>query len=188
VSNTKVVFAFIIGLIVGLAGGYMGTDLHYRHLESARPVVAPAAQGQGEEAMPEIHSRIKALEDMLKKEPGNVEAGVELGNMYYDARQFQKAIGYYQRALELKPDQPNVLADMGTAFRETGEPEKALECYDRAYGLDKTHWKSMQNALVVSMSDLKDRKRAGHYLDLLKALNPPGLDLKPFEAELQKLP
>jgi len=188
VNNTKIIFAFIVGMIVGLAGGYIATDLHYRHLESARPVIAAAGQGQGEEAMPEIHARIKALEDMLKKEPGSVEANVELGNMYYDARQYQKAIGYYQKGLDLKPDQPNVLADMGTAFRETGEPAKALECYDKAYAMDKTHWKSLQNALVVSISDLKDRKKAGHYLDLLKALNPPGLDLKPFEAEVQKLP
>ena len=54
--------------------------------------------------------------------------------------------------------------------------------------MDKTHWKSMQNALVVSLSDLKDKNKARHYLDLLKALNPPDLDLKPFEAEIQKLP
>jgi len=41
---------------------------------------------------------------------------------------------------------------------------------------------------VVSLHDLKDKKRAQQYCDLLAPLNPPGVDMKALQAEIQKLP
>ncbi len=188
--NAKVVFAFVIGLIVGLGGGYIATDMHYRSLELAKPgaVSSPEAMGQMQGQMPEIHNRIKVLEDLLAKDPANLDANVELGNMYYDSGQFAKSIPFYKKALELKPNQPDVLADLGTCFRETGDPGKAVACYEQAYAIDKGHWKSVLNALVVSLHDLKDKKRAQQFYAILSTLNPPGVDLKTLQAEIQQLP
>jgi len=192
--NTKTLFVFVIGLIVGLACGYIATDLHYRSLERAKPAPAGptaamesgAAPMQGQ--MPEIHNRINVLEDLLAKEPGNLGATVELGNMYYDSGQFSKAISFYRKALELNPSQPDVMADLGTCYRETGDPAQAVGLYEKAFALDKGHWKSVLNALVVSLRDLKDKKRAQRYYDLLETLHPPDVDLKALQADIRKLP
>lgn len=189
--NAKIVFAFILGLILGLGAGYIATDLHYRSMEIASPVTpgqAQKPQGMGTDAMADVHGRIKILEGLLGKDPNNLNARIQLGNMYYDSGQFSKAIPHYQKAVELKPDQPDVVSDLGTCFRETGEAAQAMLLYEKAYAIDKSHWRSLFNALVVSLHDLKDKKKSLMYLDQLKPLNPPDVDLKSLEAEIQKLP
>jgi tetratricopeptide (TPR) repeat protein len=110
-----------------------------------------------------------------------------LANLYYDISQFAKAIPFYERALAEHPNDPNVQADLGTCYRETGQPLKAVEHFDAAAAADPGHWRSIFNALVVTLHDLKDPKRAQAYMVKLKALNPPEIDLKALEAEVAQL-
>lgn len=189
--NVKVVFSFILGLILGVGAGYIATDLHYRRMAIASPAAPGQAQkpkATGTDAMADVHGRIKILEGLLIKDPGNLNARIELGNMYYDSGQFAKAIPHYQKAVEIKPDQPDVLSDLGTCFREAGDAVQAVQLYEKAYAIDKGHWRSLFNALVVSLHDLKDKEKAQMYLNQLLPLNPPGVDLKSLEAEIRQLP
>lgn len=189
--NGKVVLVFLLGLILGLGAGYIATDLHYRKMEVSYPAApgqAQKPQDMGTEAMADIHERIKVLEGLLAKDPEDLGARVELGNMYYDSGQFDKAIPHYQKAVEIKPDQPNILSDLGTCFRETGDPARAVQFFEKAFAIDRGHWRSLFNALVVSLHDLKNKKKAQMYLNQLLALNPEGVDLKSLESEIQKLP
>jgi tetratricopeptide (TPR) repeat protein len=189
--NAKLVLAFLLGLVLGLAGGYIFTDLHYRNMELQAPAPAagaaggPAAPGAG--AMADAHEKLRALERRVQENPKDVDALVALANLYYDISQFARAIPYYERALAEKPGNPNVQADLGTCYRETGEPLKAVEHYEASFKADPTHWRSVFNALVVSLHDLKDAQRARGYLEKLKTLKPPDIDLQALEAEVAKL-
>lgn len=187
--NAKFILVFCLGLILGFAGGYIFTDLHYRNMEvrsaPGAAAAAPAPQGMG--AMPDAHEKLRALEKHVQDNPKDVEALVALANLYYDIRQFAKAIPFYERALAENPGDPNVQADLGTCYRETGQPLKAVEHYDAASAAAPGHWRSVFNALVVTLHDLKDRGRAEAYLVKLKAMNPPEIDLKALEAEVAAL-
>ena len=189
--NAKLILAFCLGLILGFAGGYIFTDLHYRNMELQSPVpaagAAPGAAAQGMGATPDAHEKLRALEKHVQENPKDVEALVALANLYYDISQFAKAIPYYEKALAEHPGDPNVQADLGTCYRETGQPLKAVEHFDAAAAADPGHWRSVFNALVVTLHDLKDAKRAQAYLVKLKAMNPPEIDLKALEAEVAAL-
>lgn len=188
--NAKLILAFALGLILGLAGGYILTDLHYRNMEVQSPAPAAAAAGPGTPgmaAMPDAHEKLRALEKHVQENPQDLEALVHLGNLYYDIGQFARAVPFYERALALRPADPNVQADLGTCYRETGEPLQAVEHYEAAFAADANHWQSIFNALVVTLHDLKDAGRARGYLDRLKKVNPPNVDLKALEAEIAQL-
>ena len=189
--NPKLVFAFIIGLSLGLLLGYIFTDLHYRNLERAQmsgsmmgmgqPQMAP---GENPHSMDGVMQRIQDLEGLIEKDPQNYDALVELGNLYYDANIFEKAAPRYEAAVQIKGNDPNVLADLGTCYRNTGQFDKAVEMYDSASKLDPNHWHSLYNACVVSLYDLKNKDRAKAYYEKLKKVVPKEINLAEVEADL----
>ena len=73
-----------------------------------------------------FQARITAMQAVVARDPKNFDAWVQLGNDYFDTRQPQKAIDAYGRALELKPDNPNVLTDQGVMYRDIGQFDKAI--------------------------------------------------------------
>ena len=103
-----VVIAFIVGFIAGAAVGivYMvkkGQGGVERVAKSQKPQMAPqvaeAPEPQGPNPM-EVAAKVQALKDILKKDPRNLSAWVELGNLYFDTHQHQEAI---QAFLEKRP-------------------------------------------------------------------------------------
>ena len=185
--NPKIIFSFIVGLGLGLLIGYMATDLHYRKHELSHAQTQGAPQGgpmTDPHAMDNIRQTIQSMEELLKGDPNNYEALVKLGNLYYDAAKFDKAIEFYSRAVEIDNSDPNVLTDLGTSYRNTGSLEKAIEQYDQAHEKDPTHIHAIYNAMVVSLYDLKDKERARFYYDKVKAIAPPDMNLGQVETDL----
>lgn len=62
-------------------------------------------------------SGISELEKETALHPDNTAAWVQLGNLYFDANQVDKAILAYNRSLALVPDNPDVLTDLGVTDR-----------------------------------------------------------------------
>ena len=116
---------------------------------------APSAQ-----AALEIQQRIAAAQQLVARDPKNVQAWIQLGNDYFDTRQAQKSVDAYARALELQPNNPDVLTDQGVMYRDLGQPDKALANFLKANQIAPTHMQSLMNAGVVYAYDLKDAKRA----------------------------
>ncbi|HAC24110.1 MAG TPA: hypothetical protein DCE81_04265, partial [Cytophagales bacterium] len=44
------------------------------------------------------------FEEITKKEPGNADAWLSLGNVYYSEKNYSAADGYYDRALSIRQD------------------------------------------------------------------------------------
>jgi cytochrome c-type biogenesis protein CcmH/NrfG len=103
---------------------------------------------------------IPTLEAMVAQDPKNVKAWVQLGNDYFDTHQAQKAIDAYSKALELQPNDPNVLTDQGVMYREVGQYDKALANFEKANQADPSHVTSLFNQGVVWAYDKKDAKKA----------------------------
>lgn len=73
----------------------------------------------------------KALEKVIETDPGNVTANRELGNIYYDDRQYRQAVPLLKKSYETRKD-PEVAYKLGKAMLESGDLEGAREFLKKA--------------------------------------------------------
>lgn len=192
------IFFIFVGLIVGLAVGYVLAE----RFQTVPPARAMAAVGQesmppghppvGEAAAPqadqEFLDQVRALQSMLVDDPRNVEVLVGLGNLYYDHSRWAEAETWYRKALEVRPDDVNVLTDFAVTLRNQGKGEEALRVLDHVLEVDPTHWQALYNKVVVLNFDLHRHDEALAALEKLKALkkgNPQIPDLTALEREIR---
>jgi tetratricopeptide (TPR) repeat protein len=64
----------------------------------------------------------------------SIRAGthINLGNAFTMEGKIQDAIGQYEQALQLKPDDPSVPFNLATALQSAGRPKEAIEYYEQA--------------------------------------------------------
>jgi tetratricopeptide (TPR) repeat protein len=129
----------------------------------------------------------KLLQETVKKDPKNVNAWVELGNLMMDTKRYDEAIGAYAKALELDPKNVNVRVDMGTCYRYAGKPDMAIKEYKKALEFDPNHMNAHKNMGVVLTYDLKDYKQALKEFEQVLLLEPNGPDTAAIKAEIEKL-
>ena len=79
-----------------------------------------------DEGMQEFVIRIRT--DM---EATGYQVLADLGNEARDAGNMVTALDYYQKSLEIKADNPQVLYDMANVYNSAGEEEKAKELWGR---------------------------------------------------------
>ena len=70
---------------------------------------------------------------------------IELANLYYDAGKFDQAIGYYDRALKLGAEDPNLMTDTANCYWQTGNTAKALALFKDVQSRYPDHWQSAAN-------------------------------------------
>src|SRR5687767_14419718 len=71
---------------------------------------APAAPGAGNttrQAPPLDQAKVQSLTTILKSDPKNAGAAVQLANTYFDAEQYPDAIKWYEQSLQLDPKNPD---------------------------------------------------------------------------------
>ena len=115
---------------------------------------------------------LTALEDEVKRNPANAGAWIQLGHMYFDRDQHEKAIQAYETSLELSPDNTNVLTDLGIMYRRSGNPKKAVELFDRVIVIDPQQQNARFNKGIVLLHDLKDKAGAIDAWEGLLEVNP----------------
>jgi tetratricopeptide (TPR) repeat protein len=141
---------------------------------AAAPTGAPAqtqSMGQANSSAPMV-AEINQLKQMIQSDPQNVVAFVRLGDLHYDVQMWDQAAGYYEKAVELKPDDPDVMTDLGVCYRGMGQLEKALGMFVRANDSNPDHHQSLFNVVIVAGFDLKQWDRADEALRALEAINP----------------
>lgn len=146
------IIGFLLGVLVG--GKFMAGSTTSNN--------QPAMQQTGG-AMPnpgQLSARIAELEQLTAKDPKNLQAWITLGNDYFDSNQAQKAVQAYNKALELDPNNTNVLTDQGVMFRALGFYDRALANFDKANKLDPKHLQSLFNTGIVYAVDLKQPAKA----------------------------
>ena len=120
-----IAIAFVAGIVVGVV-----TAVYYEektpHEHKAMPQQAPGAMPPA--ATPaDIQKQITPLLSILKDDPKNLKALIELGNAYFDSAQFDKAIETYAKALTMDPKNADVRTDMGIMYRRKGNFDRAIE-------------------------------------------------------------
>ena len=129
----------------------------------------------------------KLLQEALKKDPKNINAWTDLGNLMMDSHRYQEAIDAYAKALELDPKNVNVRADMGTCYRNIGKPDIAVREYQKVIEIDPKHLNARKNMAIVLAYDLHDSKQAAREFEKVLELEPNAPDADRIKAEIQKL-
>lgn len=160
----------LLALAVGFFAGVMFTVLKSDTGAALQPSQSAAPQAQvGTPARPNM---IASLEDETAKNPQNNQAWIQLGNEYFDADQYEKAIWAYRKSLELDPNNANVWTDIGVMYRRSGKPKEALEAFDKAIAVDPKHEPSRLNKGIVLLHDLQDYDGAIAAWEALLEVNP----------------
>ena len=186
-----VVIAFLVGFISGATVAILrGTKGAEKVAMIQKPQMAPA--GVPTPAPPardsiEVASQIQTLKEIIKKDPKNLPAWVELGNLYFDMDQPKEAIEAYSQYLAVKPDNPDVRTDMGIMYRKLGQFDKALEEFGKAAQSDPKHVNSRYNIGLVLLHDKQDIKDAiKAWEDYLK-VDPNSERAQRIRAQIEKM-
>ncbi len=164
VASIALVVGFIGGVVFGVYKSGTGTSVEESMLSQ------PAEEEQG--ASVESAAQIFELEKRTSESPDDVAAWIDLGNLYFDTGNYEKAITAYNKALELKPNNANVITDLGVMYRRSGQPNKAIESFDKAAKIDPKHETALFNKGIVLMHDLNDLDGAIHAWEELVKRNP----------------
>jgi cytochrome c-type biogenesis protein CcmH/NrfG len=100
------------------------------------------------------------LLEKLKTDPTNATLLTNLGNLYYDAKQYSTAILYYERSLKAQPADTSVRTDMGTAYWYNGDADRAIAQLQKALADEPTKADTLFTLGVVEFQGKHDAKMA----------------------------
>jgi cytochrome c-type biogenesis protein CcmH/NrfG len=164
---------FLIVTLLALAVGFFGGVVFAVFKSDSKiPIQSAPIQAQPQAAAPVGADRIAALERQTEANPGDSKAWTDLGNAYFDSKQFEKSISAYRKSLELDPGNPDVWTDMGVMYRRSGRPEEAIKAFDQAIAADPKHEVSRMNKGIVLLHDLRDFDGAIRAWEGLLEINP----------------
>lgn len=175
----------VVALIVGLLGGYLIFSISNSGNSQQVNTAIPAGAG----SPMDYTQRIAQAEKVVAQDPKNLNAWISLGNDYFDTEQSQKSINAYTKALEIEPNNPNVLTDQGVMFRKVGWYDKALINFEKANKIDPNHLQSLFNMGIVYAVDLKQPEKATPYWKkylLLDSNSPTAMQIKSIMEQSDK--
>jgi len=183
----------ISGALFGvLVGWIIGSQQAAPMAPTAPPAASAAAPNEAPAAPPLDMQRVAGLQKTADAEPSNAGVRVQLGNLFYDAQQYDRAAPWYEAALKLTPKDADVSTDLAFCYYAAGQTDRALTQIDRSLEMNPKHAKTLLNQGVIrafGKSDLRgaaeswqrviavapgteDAKRAQQGLDGIKASHP----------------
>ncbi len=164
-------------LLLGVALGYLFRGS--ASVDAAPVAAATTQQGSGitqqqpdSNAQAALAQAAAPLLDAVNQNPNDFDALVKLGNMFYDGQEFPSAIQYYERALAIHPENPDVRTDMGTAYWYTGNADKALAAMQTSLKYRPGHPQTLFNLGWVRWQGKQDPKGAIEAWQQLLKANP----------------
>ena len=171
-------FGVILGYVIGWRIGVQEAGM--RPLAApAATATAPAGEGTGNarQAPPLDEARVQSLMTVIKNDPENAGAAVQLANTYFDAEQYPDAIKWYEESLRLDPANPNASTDLGVSYYYSGQTDRALERFELSLKLDPRHTKTFLNqgiVLAFGKQDLAGAQAAWKQVVALAPNSPEG--------------
>ncbi len=194
-KKETVILYIAIALVVGFVGGvtvgilWMTKGAEKPAMVQAPPTAAPGAPAPAPTARESIEaaSQVKTLKEIVKKDPKNLPAWVELGNLYFDTDQPKEAIDAYSHYLAVKPDNADVRTDMGIMYRKLGQFDKALDEFRKAAQSDPKHVNSRYNIGLVLLHDKQDMQGAIKAWEEYLRVDPNSEKAQRIRAQIQKM-
>lgn len=163
-------FGSVLGYVIGsFRAGAPATS------QAPAPQAAPAEAATGAPGSPPAlvdEQQVQTYRNILARDPRNVQAAVQLGNIFYDAGRYGEAIPLYQQAFSLDPRNVEVSTDLGTALWYSGRPDEALAQFQKSLAISPTHPQTLFNMGIVKLDGKQDPKGAIEAWERLLKTNP----------------
>ena len=189
-SSGQSIALALFALLLGISGGWL-----IRRSLAARPTEAPQvaspfgpnrvpdeaartdfrtapAMPSPEELRKAADSQAAPLVEQLKADPTNAALLAQVGNLYYDAKQYPVAIEYYERSLKSSPKDASVRTDLGTAYWYKGDADTAIGEFQRALADEPDQANALFNLGIVKWNGKHDAAGAIADWKKLLATNP----------------
>ena len=190
-AMSKLGMNLIFGLVVAILGTTVLTSL-IRNRNSST-VLPPAAAESRSDALPENHPPIDAanklmtLEQMAAKDPQNADYRTQIGNVYYDLGQYDRAADYYRQSLGIRPRDPQVETDLATCLYYTGRNSEALRILNKVFEYSPGFRQAMFNKGVVLINGEKDVESGISVWEELLRLDPAFPGREELEKRISQL-
>lgn len=129
------------------------------------------------------------LDRAIKLRPRDAAALALAGNAKYDAGDFAAAASFYERALQVEPNNADVRADLGNTYSQRQPPDlrRAVEEYRKAVKANPRHEIALQNMASLAVR-LGDKAAAREAVEQLAAANPSNPALPAFRSAVEAIP
>ncbi|HEY6506650.1 MAG TPA: tetratricopeptide repeat protein [Vicinamibacterales bacterium] len=157
------VFA-VAGMCFGIILGWViGTQQARTSGAATPPPAAQASAAAGttqRQAPPLDEAKVQSLTTILKSDPNNASATLQLANAYFDAERFTDAIEWYERTVKLDPKNVDANTDLGVSYYYESRADEALATFERSLQMDPKHTKTLLNKGIVLAFGKEDLKAA----------------------------
>jgi tetratricopeptide (TPR) repeat protein len=166
-SNASLV---IIGLILGLAGGFKIANSQYRReqSESLKRDIDQATRG-----MSNSQAEIDASIEKARANPNDVDAQLDAAAQFLENRRPQEAITFLEQARKADPNDRRVSAGLGVAYYFMGQFDQAIDSLKRSR---EQGAKSSLVTLFLIDSYIQTKRNLNEVDQLLKELDPQDVD------------
>ncbi len=155
--------AFMFGFVGGyIIGGGKGKNTFNHPIRQS--VSVPQKVNDQNEKIKEIkkrlEARLKELQQLEKEGKLTADNKREMGNIHFDFGNLKMARKYYEEYLKEKPEDAKVITDLGIVYRRLGDPDRAIELFDRAIKADPQLFQPRFNKGVVLLHEKGDKEAA----------------------------
>jgi tetratricopeptide (TPR) repeat protein len=164
----------LIGIAIGFGAMYPFMKDRAPEIVRAEPVpFVPQSGDFGAPAPPPLdQQRVQQLRAQADRNPRDVESLIELGFLYFEQQNFEEAVNWYGRALEVDPNDVGVRTDMGTAMFNLGRVDDSIAEFRKSLQVDPTHPQALFNLGVVLLEAKDDKAGALENFEKLIAAHP----------------
>ncbi len=164
-TNTQAFASAVVCLLLGVGGGALIRRSLAGHTSSpaaaaASPATAGSASAQSAPSPEQLRgiadTQAAAKLEQLKSDPNNIALLNDLGNIYYDSKQYPAAIDYYNRSLKLQPTDTSVRTDLATAYWYTGDADTAIAEFNKSLAYEPTKPDTLFNLGIVKWQGKHD--------------------------------
>jgi cytochrome c-type biogenesis protein CcmH/NrfG len=170
-------FGIILGWVLGTQQAQKGTAATFVQSQPAaaapQPAAQPAGPGSGTRPTPVLDdARVQQYTTILKSDPNNAQANIQLGNTYFDAERYEDAIKYYELGVKLEPKNVDASTDLGVSYYYSNRTDEALKQFDYSLKIDPKHTKTLLNQGIVRAFGKRDLQGATEAWQKVVELSP----------------
>ena len=172
-------FGLILGWVIGTqqaqrAAGFPAQPAQQvsQAAQAAAPTNGQGAGSNQRQPPPLDEARVQQLTTVLKSDPKNGTAAIQLANIYFDAERYPDAIKWYEQGLQLQPNNPDASTDLGVSYYYSNRTDDALKQFEKSLQLNPNHTKTLLNKGIVLAFGKQDLKGAEDAWNKVVAIAP----------------
>lgn len=132
---------------------------------------------------------INELKAKFRENPDDVNLAIRLGDAYFELKQFNEAVTYYKKSIELKADSADVYNDLGLSLHYLGNSTEGLRYLDEGIKKNPYHqrvWLTKGFLLAYGMGDIDAAKTAWEKAAALDPESQIGKAASDYLAQINK--